>query len=458
MVRLRQHPFFRGLLMLAAISCIFTGAFSLAVAAAASYHPGGLSAGQILQPGDTVEIGAGGSISYYYRDDIIGDPIADRTLYTLAQVEQLGSCDRVEDETDFDGWEVMSVNGLGGRNYEVSVREHFSVSGPGPEPVPDTAEAKLRAYLAPTSDASSLFVDKTSKLLSAASGNDAVRSDNKVYYYPFSATLNDAFFSVRIAKEKGGKQVLSAKWLEKKLDNAYSVFSGAQESALSGTRKSFAEISLRETNDDSETKIQIKVTVKAKKEIRENGAVIVPKGAEATFLSPAFYFTNETLRGDRDFSAGDGGMVAKPVKNEDNEVTWTDENNTLAVLYFTADSNVKIYYPKLSTRWNHSDYAGRFAGQDAFIRSFVGNPEISAVSRATLDLNVPYLNEDGDPSIETEAIAVYEEIDGILTDITGKGKFCENENDELVFRLKVRQLGTYIFASAPAAKTAVENT
>lgn len=55
---------------------------------------------------------------------------------------------------------------------------------------------------------------------------------------------------------------------------------------------------------------------------RKNGKVIVDF---------KFYVKNDERGADADFKAGDGGVVVKPQKNEDNEITWESENDTPGV-------------------------------------------------------------------------------------------------------------------------------
>ena len=43
--------------------------------------------------------------------------------------------------------------------------------------------------------------------------------------------------------------------------------------------------------------------------------------------------------------AGDGGVVLKPTKNDDNEITWEDENNTIATLKFYSDDDAAKFFP-----------------------------------------------------------------------------------------------------------------
>ena len=134
--------------------------------------------------------------------------------------------------------------------------------------------------------------------------------------------------------------------------------------------------------------------------------------------------------------AGDGGVVVKPQKNEDNEITWEDEKDTLAWLNFTSDDDAKKFFPKMTTKWDDQEYAEYFADQDAYLFDFIGNPQIASTSRASLRLRIPFLNEDGDLSVDEDSIVVYQVVDGALVDITVKGRIHETDDGDWVFELK----------------------
>ena len=164
-----------------------------------------------------------------------------------------------------------------------------------------------------------------------------------------------------------------------------------------------------------------------------------------------FFMGNGERSADADFKAGDGGVVVKPQKNEDNEITWEDEKDTLAWLNFTSDDDAKKFFPKMTTKWDDQEYAEYFADQDAYLFDFIGNPKIASTSRASLRLRIPFLNEDGELSVGEDSIVVYQVVDGALVDITGKGRIHETDDGDWVFELKTRELGTYIIAEKPAA-------
>ncbi|WP_432354525.1 hypothetical protein [Anaerotruncus rubiinfantis] len=240
-------------------------------------------------------------------------------------------------------------------------------------------------------------------------------------------------FKVKIDKEEGGKWFSSLKVDQVKID---------------GDRTWVIAAKLKDDQTDNEYKLKFSVKFTSKDKFDKDNDFEVEFDTETIFMS------NKTIEEDDiDRAAGTGGEMFKPVKNEENTVLWEDENETLATLTFDADSSVVKYFPKLSTKWDNSKYAELFNDQDAFIRGWVGTPSISSTSRAQLDLNVPYIDEDDELTVDEDAIVVYEETaDGELVDITSKGTFLWNDDDEFVFRLKTRTLGTYIFAEAPVTE------
>ena len=175
-----------------------------------------------------------------------------------------------------------------------------------------------------------------------------------------------------------------------------------------------------------------------------------------------FYMGNFGEDADQDYDAGKGGVVLKPQTNEDNEITWEDENNTIATLKFVGDDDGKYFFPKLSTMWNDADYAEYFADQDAFIFNFkgsaAGKTKIASTSRATLELYNPYYDEDEDElTVDPENVVIYSvEEDGSLLDVTASFKAVETDDGEYVFQTKTRELGVYVIAEK-AYTTAVED-
>ena len=227
-------------------------------------------------------------------------------------------------------------------------------------------------------------------------------------------------------------------------------------------RENVIKIELNEDMTDTEFKITPSVTFTAKYDMDTAGEeatgddIEYANGDKFTVELEKFYVSNSVEKSDRDWTAGTSGWVAKPIKNDDNEVTWEDENDTIARLTFEGDSDVNKYYPKLSTKWDNADYAENFAGTDAFFFSFVGTPTISSTSRPVLELYNPFVDEDGEETVAVEDIVIYEVVDGALVDVTEKFTAGENDDGDSVFTIKTRTLGTYIFSNGAATPAADE--
>ena len=313
---------------------------------------------------------------------------------------------------------------------------------------------------------SKLITDSASELVTAS--DDTTVPDKTLYAVIGATSSNAALFSdsdvFKAKYDKGDDNTKMIKSL-KVVDKAIG--------ATTKTRQTALEIKLQDDMTDKEYKIGPSVTFTAKKYILlsaalADGATLDPaiidgyadKAPDATlYLAPgtkvtlnlgSFYVKNDVEENDRDWEAGTGGWVAKPIKNDDNEITWEDKNDTIAKLTFEGDSDVNKYYPKLSTKWDNADYAENFADTDAFIRSFVGNPTISATSRPVLELYNPFVNEDDEVIVADEDIVIYEVVDGALVDVTAKFTIGENDDGDSVFTLKTRTLGTYIISNGAA--------
>ena len=228
------------------------------------------------------------------------------------------------------------------------------------------------------------------------------------------------------------------------------------------SRGPWLKVSVKPVYDDTEYKIAPSVTLTTKEDITTGAGKTLPAGFKLQFNCEKVYINNVVEDADRDYSAGTGGVVLKPAKNDDNEITWEDENNTIAVLKFAGDDNQTKFFPKLSTKWEDADYAEYFADQDAFIFNFVGSAagktKISSTSRATLELYNPYYDADEDEyTVDPENCVVYQVgDDGSINDVTASFKIVENEDGDTVFQTKTRELGVYIIAEKPYT-TAVED-
>lgn len=218
------------------------------------------------------------------------------------------------------------------------------------------------------------------------------------------------------------------------------------EKDLTGTadREVAVEIKFNEIMDDTEYKMNPEITVRPRGDVADNNP-----NMDDTVITVKFFYDNENANtSDEEFAAGTKGVVAKPEKNEDNEVLWVDENKDLAKLEFSADSDTSAYYPKLSTKWANEDYAELIGDMDAFIFDFVGNPTISSTSRPVLTLYNPFYDEDEEAlTVAEEDIVVYlVNADGTIDDITAQFTIEENDDGDNVLVTKTRTLGTYIIA------------
>ena len=230
---------------------------------------------------------------------------------------------------------------------------------------------------------------------------------------------------------------------------------GTETTKLQKAREDLAKITNDDVNDSNTLKYAEKVLADAKTAL-QNGAGSVGglgylKKGETMKVPMTIWIQNENrVDDDATFVAGEKGVVIKPVKNEENTVTWEDNNDTLAIMKFTADSDVEYYMPRMATKWNNEDYLDYFDDMDAYIRSFVGNPSIPCTSRARLWINNPFVDDDGEETIDPDDIYVYEVVDGELYDITDKVEYTTNDDDDYAFLIKTRTLGTYIFSDGPA--------
>lgn len=316
-------------------------------------------------------------------------------------------------------------------------------------------EATVTAY-------DSVYLKDNKTALVKATGYDAAQNaletlPDKTYYFVIPTTtvsgvkvsnkdFGDAdLFKFKYDKTENGKYIKSIKLVDKDVAGA--------------GRVTAIEVKLNDDMTDNEYKIKFEASFAAKSDFDDVAANAAAKGCKIYMPEFTIWMSNEVITtDDSDEMAGTGGKMLKPEKNEENTVTWEDENNTLANLTFDADSDVAKYFPKLSTKWDNVKYAELFNDQDAFVRQWVGTPAISSTSRATLELVVPYVDEDGELIVDEDSIIVYEETeDGELVDITAKGSFDYNDDDDYVFTMKTRRLGTYIFAEAPVADAGADD-
>lgn len=276
--------------------------------------------------------------------------------------------------------------------------------------------------------------------------NDGVKSGSTIYFMLNDPYSDTDLFKVRATKGESSKNVKSIEVVEKHFNkNLIEVNSGRNIVPVSGKRITVIKVELKELYTDDEYKVTFDLRVSP----TNKGADIYENFSSQSFKESdigTVWLKNSVADADNEFRVGTKGLMLEPLENDTNEIVWYDENNDLARLKFYADSDVGKFYSKLSTKWEHADYASYFNDQDAFIFDFTGSPKISATSRGTLDIYNPFLDEDEEETVDPETVVIYQVIDGDLYDVTDQFTYGENEDGYMAFTTRTRFLGTYIFA------------
>lgn len=329
--------------------------------------------------------------------------------------------------------------------------------------------------------------------------NDLVKPGIKMYfvlnslwiYGPDGSQISPVDFKdikLQVKKGEGSKYVKSVKIVDKEI--AYADMEHLTDDwmeDLPGTggytnpdgtsgfdahdREYYVEVELKDSYIDKEFAITLNLEVSAKKAIDpENywydkyqddpGAPIaaqfgpgktIPAGTKIKIESDKFYVNNKILEGDQDFAAGDHGLMVKPIKNDDNTITWEDDRDTLARVTFLGDSDTEKFYTKLSTKWDHDLYDEQFPHTDAYVFDFVASPSFSGVTRVTMELRNPFVDSDDNELVDASEVIIYQiDEDGNFVDVTSDFTYKENADGEMMFISKNRTFGTYIFTADPA--------
>ena len=143
---------------------------------------------------------------------------------------------------------------------------------------------------------------------------------------------------------------------------------------------------MNELYTDDEIKVTLDLRLSAKSKAVD--VFGVDDDAEVKVKDFYFYMKNLVKAADGEWTVGVGGLMLDPVKNDWNDVTYTDEDGDVAFMKFFGDSDTGKFYAKLSTKWEHADYASYFNDQDAYIFQFTGSPNLSSASRAEILSNI----------------------------------------------------------------------
>ena len=299
-------------------------------------------------------------------------------------------------------------------------------------------------------------------------GNDSYGVlPNKTIYF----VIRDQFYKPSdiefdLSKVEGSKYVKSITDTQESFSSTVLTAVDNQEITLPKGRYRVLKVKLKENMTDDEYKLLFDLRVK----VKEEGFMGWKKGDTKKFEDIGeTWVSNDTWVGDSDWAAGTGGVMIKPQKNEDNEIIWYDENRDIAKIEFYADSDVDKFFVKLSTKWNNEWYSDMFRNTDAFIFNFVGAPQISATSRATLTIYNPFVNEDDELEVDLDELKVYKVLDtaalaatteeaiaeaiadGRIEDVTNLFTAGENEDGDQVLTTRTRDIGTYIVTTATPA-------
>jgi hypothetical protein len=300
--------------------------------------------------------------------------------------------------------------------------------------------ASIGVFSAPATDAIQLY---SYSATTAGSDLDDLRGEvvrlnayTSVFLIPANPDLMDSdHFTYKIKKSADTAKIVSAINV---VEKTFSTTPGAP-------RVKAFEVKLIEDMTTTEYKVDLTFTFKKK----ASSASTAPSD-ETRII---FYVQNDSnATADKTSVAGAKGLTHKPVANGENTVEWIDaDGDVLAKVEFDGASDVTSYYPKLSTKWDNKVYADKFADQDAYMFSFVGNPTLSATSRPTLSIYNPYFIDD-ELTVPQEDIVVYQLVDGEFKDVTAQFTIELNEDDDYVLVTKTRTLGTYVIAQAPLAE------
>lgn len=279
---------------------------------------------------------------------------------------------------------------------------------------------------------------------------DGVRSSTTIYFLVNEPFDNDTYFKLKASKGNNSKNIKSIDMVSKYFTNElYNVYSEKQLSGgLTTGRHTFIKVELNELYTDDEYKI----TFDLKVSLTSSGQDKYPDYEETSIKGEdisAIWLKNKVDDGDGEYRVGESGLMISPLENDWNEIVWYDEESDLARLYFFADSDVSAFYSKLSTKWEHADYASYFNDQDAYIFDFTGSPSLSSTSRADLEIYNPFMDEDGNETIDPESAVIYQVIDGDLYDVTDSFTYEEGDSGEMAYRTRTRFLGTYIICEKP---------
>ena len=284
--------------------------------------------------------------------------------------------------------------------------------------------------------------------------DDGVQSGGTVYFKIRNDTglrfEDDTYWKLRLSKGDNSKHVTELSDVTKNFGtDLYNIYTHTIQPDSGNGRSRYIKVKVNEIYTDDEVKITLDLRLTPKAKAVEAFPKQVDEDTEVKVKDFAFYMKNIVRTADSEWEVGIGGLMLNPVKNDWNEVTYVDEDGDVAFMKFFGDSDTGKFYAKLSTKWEHADYASYFNDQDAYIFQFTGSPSLSSTSRADLEIYSPFVDEDGNETFDPEQAIIYQVVDGDLFDITDSFEYREGENGDMAYCTRTRFLGTYIICQKP---------
>ena len=310
------------------------------------------------------------------------------------------------------------------------------------------------------------YTEKKSGVGEDRNTDDGIQSGATLYFMlrddgVIPKLADDTYWKLKITKGDNGKYIKAVSDVNKTFNNGlYPLTANSIDDKTKG-RHRYIKVELNEIYTDDEFKITLDMRISAKtKAVDSNlyiGNTAVTDDDEIKVKDFYFYMKNLVKDADNDWEVGTGGLMLNPVKNDWNDVTYYDEDGDVAHMRFFGDSDTKKFFAKLSTKWEHADYASYFNDQDAYIFQFTGSPSLSSTSRADLEIYNPFINEDGDETFDPEQAIIYQIVDGDLFDITDQFEYREGTNGDMAFCTRTRFLGNYIICQKPIDEASTDD-
>lgn len=277
------------------------------------------------------------------------------------------------------------------------------------------------------------------------------------YYQP-------EYFEIKLKNGKNSDLIKSIKLVRVKVTPNTDAYDTAQDIEKI-TFRPLIEVTFNDIPSDEELKVELRFMAKYKETLYR----LVSNGEEEYPDSPDDFIENLSeplcVKGDsqlqkidlylqsrpdgqtgssKEFTPG-SKFYTKPEKNDQNEVVWSNANDDLVKVDYMADSDAKVYYPKMTTTWDNAVYRDYFANADAYKYEFAFSPKFSTTSRATLVFYNPFY-EDYEYTVNAEDLYVYQLVGEEFVDVTKKFTAGVDDQERQILSTKTRELGYYVIS------------